>query len=81
MATDACESRAVIRGACDARACASLRTARWYADRKTPCMPARAIDTATIAFGLVSIPVKIYSTSEPSHEIHFISSTRAAASA
>jgi DNA end-binding protein Ku len=34
-------------------------------------MPARAIDTATIAFGLVSIPVKIFSTSEPSHEIHF----------
>jgi DNA end-binding protein Ku len=34
-------------------------------------MPARAIDTATIAFGLVSIPIKIYSTNEPSHEIHF----------
>jgi DNA end-binding protein Ku len=34
-------------------------------------MPARSIDTATIAFGLVSIPIKIYSTSEPSHEIHF----------
>jgi DNA end-binding protein Ku len=34
-------------------------------------MPARSIDTATLAFGLVSIPVKIYSTSEPSHEIHF----------
>ena len=34
-------------------------------------MPARSIDTATIAFGLVSIPVKIYSTSEPSHELHF----------
>ncbi len=34
-------------------------------------MPARAIDTAMIAFGLVSIPVKVYSTSEPSHEIHF----------
>ncbi|MDB4958838.1 MAG: Ku protein [Myxococcales bacterium] len=34
-------------------------------------MPARSIDTATIAFGLVSIPVKIYSTKEPSHEIHF----------
>ena len=34
-------------------------------------MPARSIDTATIAFGLVSIPVKIYSTNEPSHEIHF----------
>src|SRR6185503_15188507 len=34
-------------------------------------MPARAIDSATIAFGLVSIPVKIFSTSEPTHEIHF----------
>ena len=34
-------------------------------------MPTRSIDTATIAFGLVSIPVKIYSTNEPSHEIHF----------
>lgn len=34
-------------------------------------MPARAIDTASIAFGLVAIPIKIYSTSEPSHEIHF----------
>ena len=34
-------------------------------------MPARSIDTATIAFGLVSIPVKIYSTNEPSHQIHF----------
>ncbi|MDQ3340767.1 MAG: Ku protein [Myxococcota bacterium] len=34
-------------------------------------MPARSIDTATIAFGLVSIPVKIYSTAEPSQEVHF----------
>lgn len=34
-------------------------------------MPARSIDTATLAFGLVSIPVKIYSTAEPSHEVHF----------
>ncbi|HEX4418876.1 MAG TPA: Ku protein [Kofleriaceae bacterium] len=34
-------------------------------------MPARSIDTATLAFGLVAIPVKIYSTSEPSHEVHF----------
>jgi DNA end-binding protein Ku len=34
-------------------------------------MPARSIDTATLSFGLVSIPVKIYSTSEPSHEVHF----------
>jgi DNA end-binding protein Ku len=34
-------------------------------------MPARSIDTATISFGLVSIPVKIYSTSEPKQELHF----------
>jgi DNA end-binding protein Ku len=34
-------------------------------------MPARSIDTATLSFGLVSIPVKIYSTGEPSHEVHF----------
>jgi hypothetical protein len=27
---------------------------------KVFCMPARAIDTATIAFGLVSIPIKIF---------------------
>nr|HEX4319222.1 Ku protein [Kofleriaceae bacterium] len=32
---------------------------------------ARAIDTASIVFGLVSVPVKIFSTSERSHEIHF----------
>ena len=37
----------------------------------TSRMPARSIDTATIAFGLVSIPVKVYSTSEPSEELHF----------
>ncbi|MEO8702522.1 MAG: Ku protein [Kofleriaceae bacterium] len=34
-------------------------------------MPARSINTATISFGLVTIPVKIYSTSEPSQELHF----------
>ncbi len=34
-------------------------------------MPARSIDTATISFGLVSIPVKVFSTSEPGEEIHF----------
>jgi DNA end-binding protein Ku len=34
-------------------------------------MPARSIDTASIAFGLVAIPVKVYSTSEPSQELHF----------
>jgi DNA end-binding protein Ku len=34
-------------------------------------MPARSIDTATLTFGLVSIPVKIYSTAERSHEVHF----------
>src|SRR5262249_7665401 len=34
-------------------------------------MPARAIDTASLSFGLVTIPVKIYSTNEPSHHISF----------
>ncbi len=34
-------------------------------------MPARAIGTATISFGLVSIPVKLYTTAESSGEIHF----------
>ncbi|HMG21823.1 MAG TPA: Ku protein [Kofleriaceae bacterium] len=34
-------------------------------------MPTRAIDTATLTFGLVAIPIKIYSTSERSHEVHF----------
>jgi DNA end-binding protein Ku len=32
---------------------------------------ARSIDSASIVFGLVSIPCKVYSTSEPGHEIHF----------
>ncbi|HUJ62256.1 MAG TPA: Ku protein [Kofleriaceae bacterium] len=32
---------------------------------------ARAIDSASIVFGLVTIPVRIFSTSEPSHEVHF----------
>jgi DNA end-binding protein Ku len=34
-------------------------------------MPARALDTALLSFGLVAIPVKIYTTAEPSHELHF----------
>lgn len=34
-------------------------------------MPARSIDTATLSFGLVAIPVKIYATTEHSHELHF----------
>ncbi|MCW5806154.1 MAG: Ku protein [Deltaproteobacteria bacterium] len=34
-------------------------------------MPARSIDTATLSFGLVTIPVKIFSTSQHSEEIHF----------
>jgi DNA end-binding protein Ku len=34
-------------------------------------MPARSIGTATISFGLVSIPTKLYTTSETSGEIHF----------
>ena len=32
---------------------------------------ARSIDSASIVFGLVSIPIKVYSTTEPGHEIHF----------
>jgi len=34
-------------------------------------MAARAIGTSTIAFGLVSLPVKIYSTSESSQKVSF----------
>ncbi|HSX23296.1 MAG TPA: Ku protein [Gaiellaceae bacterium] len=34
-------------------------------------MPARSIGTATIAFGLVSIPTKIYTTNETANDIHF----------
>jgi DNA end-binding protein Ku len=34
-------------------------------------MAARAIGTSTIAFGLVSLPVKIYSTSESSRKVSF----------
>jgi DNA end-binding protein Ku len=32
---------------------------------------AHALASASISFGLVSIPVRIVSTSEPSHEVHF----------
>jgi DNA end-binding protein Ku len=34
-------------------------------------MPARSIGTATISFGLVSIPTKLYTTNEASGDIHF----------
>jgi DNA end-binding protein Ku len=34
-------------------------------------MPARSIGTATISFGLVSIPTKLYTTNETSDDIHF----------
>jgi len=34
-------------------------------------MPARSIGTATISFGLVSIPAKLYTTNETSGDIHF----------
>jgi len=34
-------------------------------------MAARSIDSASITFGLVAIPVKVFSTAEPSHEVHF----------
>lgn len=39
--------------------------------------PARAINSATIAFGLVSIPCKVYSTSESTEEIKFNLLTKA----
>src|SRR5690606_19975562 len=42
--------------------------ARAYYD---PRMAARALATATISFGLVSIPVKLYSTAESGSEIRF----------
>ncbi len=34
-------------------------------------MPARAISTATVSFGLVSVPVKLYSAHETANDIHF----------
>ncbi|MBX3160951.1 MAG: Ku protein [Deltaproteobacteria bacterium] len=34
-------------------------------------MPARSIGTATISFGLVSIPTKLYTTNETGNDIHF----------
>ena len=34
-------------------------------------MPARSIDKATISFGLVSIPIKLYTSSESSGDVHF----------
>lgn len=34
-------------------------------------MPARSISTATISFGLVSIPTKLYTTNETGSDIHF----------
>ena len=34
-------------------------------------MAARAISSATISFGLVSIPVKLYTTTESSGQISF----------
>lgn len=34
-------------------------------------MPARSIGTATISFGLVSIPTKLYTTNESGGDIHF----------
>ncbi len=36
-----------------------------------PRMPSRSIDTATISFGLVAIPVRVFATTAPAHEIHF----------
>jgi DNA end-binding protein Ku len=36
-----------------------------------PARTARSLASASISFGLVSIPVRVVSTSEPSHEVHF----------
>ena len=36
-----------------------------------PTMAARAIGTSAIVFGLVSLPVKIYSTGESSRKVSF----------
>src|SRR5690349_15061128 len=44
----------------------SLLTARY-----NYFMPARAIGTATISFGLVSIPTKLFTTNESAGDIHF----------
>ena len=41
------------------------------AKRNDPEGSARSIDSASIVFGLVSIPIRVFSTSEPGHEIHF----------
>ena len=41
------------------------------ANRTTSGARARAIDTASIVFGLVAIPVRVFSSAEPSHEVHF----------
>src|SRR5262245_38767938 len=42
-----------------------------HASHRILRMPARAIDTARISFGLVTIPVKIFSTGLPSQQLHF----------
>jgi DNA end-binding protein Ku len=34
-------------------------------------MPPHALDSATISFGLVAIPIKVYTTNEPSKGVHF----------
>ena len=34
-------------------------------------MPPHALDSATLSFGLVAIPIKVYSTAEPTNEVHF----------
>src|SRR5690606_20913193 len=69
--------RALVRRSCArARRGATLASRAVATGGGTPVasdrgMPARANDTDRISFGLVTIPVKIYSTSRPSEEIHF----------
>jgi DNA end-binding protein Ku len=66
------------RARCDPRASHDQPPAERAAARRTgtriasrAVMAARSIDTATLTFGLVTIPVQIYSTSQHSEEIHF----------
>src|SRR5205807_9299762 len=48
-----------------------LPSSRFPLPLPPPTMPARSIGTATISFGLVSVPVNIYSSSESKTSVSF----------
>jgi DNA end-binding protein Ku len=48
-----------------------LRDLKTTCNLALPCMPARSIGSATISFGLVSVPVDLYSSSESSASVSF----------